>query len=118
MSLKIVFFGNERLSTGYQPNGAPTLQALIYAGFNVLAIVASHEVAVSRKKRDLEVEMVAKQHNIPVLLPAKVGDITKELKNFNADIGVLVAFGQMIPQSVIDIFPGGIINIHPSLLPK
>jgi len=36
----------------------------------------------------------------------------------NADIGVLVAYGQIIPQSIIDLFPYGIINIHPSLLPK
>lgn len=118
MSLKIVFFGNERLSSGYQPNGAPALQALISAGFDVVSVVASHEVAVSRKKRDLEVEVIAKQHNIPVLLPTKVGEIAEDLKNLDADIGVLVAFGQMVPQSVIDIFPHGIINIHPSLLPK
>lgn len=118
MSLKIVFFGNERLSSGYKPTGAPTLQALINAGFNVVSVVASHEVAVSRKKRDLEVEVIAKQHNIPVLLPTKVSEIAEDLKNLGADIGVLVAFGQMVPQSVIDIFPHGIINIHPSLLPK
>ncbi|HSE29916.1 MAG TPA: methionyl-tRNA formyltransferase [Candidatus Saccharimonadales bacterium] len=117
-SCKIVFFGNERLSTGYKPSGAPTLQRLIDAGFSVAAVVASHEMAVSRKKRELEVEHIAKQNNIPVLLPNKVKDIEQQLKDFAADIGILVAFGQMIPESIINIFPHGIINIHPSLLPR
>jgi methionyl-tRNA formyltransferase len=61
---------------------------------------------------------LAKAHGIPVLLPAKPAEILDELKAFGAEAAVLVAYGKIIPQSVIDIFPKGIINIHPSLLPK
>lgn len=118
ISKKIVFFGNERLSTGFSPNGAPTLQALIDAGYAVVAVVANHQEAQSRKARRLEVQAVAKANNIPVLLPTKLGDIHDHLASLQPDIGVLVAYGRMVPQSIIDIFPHGIVNIHPSLLPK
>jgi methionyl-tRNA formyltransferase len=114
----LVFFGNERLSSGFVPNGAPTLSALIDAGYDVKAVVANYEAGQSRKARALEIEEVAKQHNIPVLLPVRPLDIIEQLKDFGAQAGVLVAYGRIIPQSVIDIFPRGILNIHPSLLPK
>ncbi|MGH7196195.1 MAG: methionyl-tRNA formyltransferase [Candidatus Saccharimonadales bacterium] len=116
-SSRIIFFGNERLSTGFTPQGAPTLQALIAEGYNVIAVVANYEVGTSRKARTLEIEAVAKKHNIPVLLPAKLSDIHDELANYNPTVGVLVAYGKIIPQSIIDLFPRGILNIHPSLLP-
>ena len=45
-------------------------------------------------------------------------DIQDELAKYKADCGVLVAFGKIVPESIIKIFPRGIINVHPSLLPK
>jgi len=117
-SNSLVFFGNERLSSGFIPDGAPTLSALIEHGYDVKAIVAHHEGGQSRKARSLEIEEVAKAHNIPVLLPDKPKEIIDQLASFNADAGVLVAYGRIIPQSVIDLFPHGILNIHPSLLPQ
>lgn len=117
-SSKIVFFGNERLSSGFAPEGAPTLQKLIDAGYDVVAVVSNFERASSRSARELEIAEVAKKHNIPLLLPNKLSEIAEQLADFKADIGVLVAYGKIIPQSIIDIFPHGILNIHPSLLPK
>lgn len=114
----LVFFGNERLSTGFKPAGAPTLQALINAGYTVSAVVANYEAGTSRSARKLEVEAVAKAHNIPVLLPNKPKEIIDQLLAYRAEAAVLVAYGKLIPQSVIDIFPKGILNIHPSLLPQ
>jgi methionyl-tRNA formyltransferase len=116
-SVRLIFFGNERLSTGFQPDGAPTLEALIAQGYDVAAVVSNFEYAKSRNARELEIAAVAKRHNIPVLLPKKLSEVRKELGELHADAGVLVAYGKMIPQSVIDLFPRGIINIHPSLLP-
>jgi methionyl-tRNA formyltransferase len=116
-SKSLIFFGNERLSSGFVPDGAPTLEALIDAGYDVKAVVANYETGTSRKARELEIEAVAKRHGIPVLLPDRPKDIIDELKAFDAEIGVLVAYGRIIPQSIIDIFPKGILNIHPSLLP-
>lgn len=117
-SSNLIFFGNERLSTGFSPSGAPTLEALIDAGYNVSAVVAHHsETSRSRHSRDLEIANVAKRHNIPVLLPNNPKEIIEQLAGYKSEIGVLVAYGKIIPQNIIDLFPRGILNLHPSLLP-
>lgn len=113
---RLILFGNERLATATKTT-APVLQALINHGYKIEAVVASHSDAVSRQKRDIEVALVAGAHNIPVLFPAKL-ELKETLKNHPAEACILIAFGQLVPQSVIDLFPRGIINIHPSLLPK
>lgn len=115
-SKAIVFFGNERLATGLETT-APALRRLIQEGYDVKAVVASNDFSASRKQRSLEVAEVAQEHDIPLLLPKKLSDIRKQLQDIQAEIGVLVAYGKMVPQSIIDIFPCGIVNIHPSLLP-
>jgi methionyl-tRNA formyltransferase len=117
-SHRLIFFGNERLSSGFVPDGAPTLEALIRHGYDIAAVVANYEVGQSRKARALEIESVARHYDIPVLLPDRPADIIEQLKELQADAAVLVAYGRIIPQSVIDIFPHGILNIHPSLLPR
>ncbi len=114
--LKIVFFGNERLATGVSTT-APTLRALISAGYKIEAVIANHVDSVSRQKRDLEIGVVAHAHGIPVILPGSKIALAEKLQKHPADIGVLAAFGQIVPQAVIDMFPHGIVNIHPSLLP-
>ncbi len=116
MSKTIVFFGNERLATGVHTTGE-TLRALIAAGYTVAAVVSNYEPGQSRNARALEIETVAKEHNIPLLLPNRPRDILEQLQGYSAEAGVLVAYGRIVPQSVIDIFPKGIINVHPSLLP-
>lgn len=116
ISPPIVFFGNERIATGVSTT-TPTLRALIKAGYDIKAVVANFEVGRSRKPRPLEIAELAEQHKIPVLLPKKITDITPILHEYGAEVGVLVAYGKIVPQDIIDIFPRGIINIHPSLLP-
>ncbi len=112
----IVFFGNERLATGVTTL-CPTLHALIDSGYTVAAVVTDYKEVHSRSTRTLEIKNLADKHNIPVLLPRKPADIIEQLRSYDAAIGVLVAYGKIIPKSVIDLFPRGIINIHPSLLP-
>lgn len=114
---KLIFFGNERLATGLNTD-TPTVKALVEAGFDVAAIVSNHTEGSSRSSRTLEMEKTASALNIPLLLPDKPLDITEQLKSYQADAGVLVAYGKILPLSIIEIFPAGIINIHPSLLPK
>lgn len=116
-SNKLVFFGNERLATAATTT-APTLRALLAAGYEIEAVIASHADGVSRQKRALEIGPIAKFHHIPVILPGEKPDLAAKLKHHQTEAAVLVAFGQIIPQGVIDLFPAGIINVHPSLLPK
>jgi methionyl-tRNA formyltransferase len=116
MSATIVFFGNERIATGVT-TAAPTLQRLISSGYTVAAVVANNNSSSSRKQRTLEVADIAEEHSIPVYLPGQLQEIKDELSSYHAQIGVLIAYGKIVPQEIIDIFPRGIINIHPSLLP-
>ncbi len=115
----IIFFGNERLVSGLPATDTPLLRMLIEQGYTITALV-SHDTegARSRNKRPLEVAALAQQHNIPVLLPNKPMDLYEQLKAFHADIGILSAYGRIIPQAIIALFPHGIINLHPSLLPS
>jgi methionyl-tRNA formyltransferase len=115
---KLAFFGNERLATGLSPTKTPTLQALIGAGYEICVTVSNYTKGRSRTARELEIAEVAKAHKIPLLTPEKLINIKEDLSGFGAEAAVLVAYGQIIPQAIIDIFPKGIINIHPSLLPK
>lgn len=114
---KLLFFGNERLATAVRTD-APTLRALVAGGYEVKAVISSHSEGVSRSKRGLEIVEVAHAYHIPVLLPHSLSAITDRISSFGAEAAVLVAFGKIIPQQIIDIFPKGIINVHPSLLPK
>jgi methionyl-tRNA formyltransferase len=114
----IVYFGNERLVSGLEHTPAPILSALIDEGHSVKAVISNDASTKSRKTRPLEVAELAKTHKIPVFLPDKPMDIYDELQQMQADIGVLAAYGRIVPKKIIDLFPHGIVNIHPSLLPK
>ncbi len=118
-SPRVVFFGNERLVSGLQSTNCPILCGLIKRGYDVAAVVVNDHDTASRNRRELEVSHIAAAHNIPVLRPAKLSDAEHELIDLHADFAVLSAYGRMIPQRIIDVFtPIGIINIHPSLLPR
>lgn len=117
MSKTILFFGNERLATGVSTN-TPVLRGLIDNGYKVAAVViAQNEIDKSRQARHLEIADIAKKHNIPVISPENLIKTKSELESYGAEVAVLVAYGKLVPGEIIDIFPKGIINIHPSLLP-
>lgn len=117
MSNKILFFGNERLATGVGTT-APALRALIEAGYEVAAlVVAQNESGRSRRPRPLEVASVAAEHGIPLLAPDNLADARDELAAYGAEAAVLIAYGKIVPPELLSLFPRGIINVHPSLLP-
>lgn len=117
ISKTILFFGNERLATGVTTS-TPTLRALIEAGYDIAAvIIAQNEVIKSRQARKLEISQVAADYNIPILSPNNLIEASENLASFKAEAGVLVAYGKLVPETIINLFPKGIINIHPSLLP-
>lgn len=112
-SNNLVFFGTEDFS-------AAALEALIAGDWLVLAVVTKPDSHSGRgqKLSPPKVKQLAQKHGIEVLQPQKVSDIDQKINALKPTHGVLVAYGKIIPQSTIDLFPGGIINIHPSLLPK
>lgn len=117
-SKTLLFFGNERLVSGLSRTDAPILTALLAHGYKIKAIISHHSDTKSRSNRPLEVAEIAAQHDIPVFLPHRPVDILDQIAEFKANAAILVAYGRIIPQTVIDLLPYGIINVHPSLLPK
>lgn len=108
----IVFFGTEEFSLA-------TLTALIADGWNVALVVTKPDAPKGRghKVTEPQVKTLAREHDIPVLQPLKLRDITADVQQLKAPVGVLVSYGKIIPQPIIDLFTPGIINVHPSLLP-
>lgn len=115
---KVIFFGNERLVSGLEKTEAPILRGLIDSGYEVVAVVSNYSDSRSRNQRELEVAEIAQSHGIPLYIPNRPSDIIDELRTLKADVAVLAAYGRIVKQEIIDIFPLGIVNIHPSLLPK
>ncbi len=110
----IVFFGTEDFSLY-------SLRALVEAGFNIVAVITKPDSRRGRSNKLIQpaVKQFASQHHIPVWQPNRLKDIISDIKNITPQpTGVLVSYGKIIPQTIIDLFHPGIINVHPSLLPK
>jgi len=113
-SSRLIFFGTDDFSL-------PSLKALVEAGFNVAAVVTKPDSARGRSKQLVPpaVKIYAKSHDIPVLQPERVSEITAQLENLKPNAGILVSYGKILPKRTLNVFSEiGIINIHPSLLPK
>ncbi|MDR0397896.1 MAG: methionyl-tRNA formyltransferase [Candidatus Nomurabacteria bacterium] len=113
ISNKIVYFGTDKLSV--RP-----LERLLEAGFSIEMIITKPDAPSGRGHKLVapEVKVIGEKHGIKVLQPSKLSEMVELIKNLDNPIGVLVSYGKIVPQSIIDIFPQGIINLHPSLLPK
>ena len=113
MTDRIIFFGTEAFS-------ADALRALIASNFNVVAVVTKPDQPKGRGHKLTEplVKTIAREHDIPVWQPTKLADVAEQITSLQPVAGVLVSYGKIIPQSIIDLFTPGIINVHPSLLPR
>ena len=113
--MRIFFMGTSEFAV-------PALKVLISHKFELIGLVTQPDRPSGRGKRlnPPPVKVVATEHNIPVYQPEKVRkpDFVKTLKHLAPDVIVVAAFGQLLPQTVLDIPPCGTINLHPSLLPK
>ena len=113
--MKIIFMGTPDFSVG-------TLEALIEAGHEVVLAVTQPDKPRGRGKEVQfpPVKEVALRHNIPVYQPKRVREpeCIEELKKYNADVMVVIAFGQILPKEILEMTPYGCINVHASLLPK
>jgi len=113
ISKTIVFFGTEDFSL-------VALERLIEADYHIAAVVTKPDSRKGRghKLTPPHVKVLAEKHHIPVWQPQKLKEVTEEIRRLGSVAGVLVSYGKIIPQSIIELFDPGIINVHPSLLPK
>ena len=113
--LRIVFMGTPEFAVG-------TLRQLVEGGYNVVAVVTQPDKPVGRHGSVLqpsEVKKFALEHQLPVLQPEKMKDpaFVSELRSFNADLQVVVAF-RMLPEVVWAMPRFGTFNVHAALLPQ
>lgn len=112
-SLRVVYFGTPDVSKY-------GLQALIDdERFEVLAVVTQSPKPVGRKQvvTKSPIHELAEANSIMVLTPAKVADAMDELMRIDAELHIVVAYGQILPNDLVELPPYGTLNIHPSLLP-
>jgi len=112
-SAKLVFFGTDDFAV-------LSLQALLDDGWQVSAVVTKPDARAGRG-RQLKVsgvKEIAQRHGIKkIFQPDNLAEIEHEIAALKPKLGILVAYGKLIPDKFISLFPGGIINVHPSLLP-
>ena len=112
--MRIIFLGTPDFAV-------PTLEAIIHAGFEVVAVVTAPDRPAGRglQMRSSPVKECAIKHSIPVLQPEKLRDeeFIRQLKSFDADLQVVVAF-RMLPEIVWNMPKLGTWNLHASLLPN
>lgn len=114
-ALRIVFFGTPAFAV-------PTLAGLIKSPHTVVAVVSQpdrpkgrgHRVAATPTKE------LAVPWGVPVLQPAKIRDegFLAALADLKPDLGVVAAYGRILPEALLRIPRLGLINVHASLLPK
>lgn len=113
----IVFFGNEKLCTGIDQTNFPTLQLLIQEGYKIAAVFTLDDINQPNKTSQALIEF-AQEHSISLYFNLAQDEIINIIKESQAEIGVLAAYGNIVSDAVIDSLVNGIINIHPSLLPQ
>ncbi len=113
--MKIIFMGTPDFA-------AASLEALIDSRHEIQAVVTQPDKPKGRKGEltPSPVKVIAKREGIKVYQPLKVRDeeFVKTLRAYNPDVMVVVAFGQIIPLSILEMPKYGCVNIHGSLLPK
>lgn len=111
--MRIVFLGTPEFSVA-------SLDAMIQAGFNIVAVVTAPDKPAGRgmKMSESAVKQYAVAHHIPVLQPDKLKDpqFIETLRSYQADIQVVIAF-RMLPEVVWSMPRLGTVNLHASLLP-
>lgn len=111
---KIIFWGTPELTLPY-------LETLEKEGYVISAVVTLPDRPVGRKQilTKPAPKIWAEERNIPVLQPEKLDqDFAEEIKKLNPDISIVVAYGKIIPESIINLPKHGTLNVHYSLLPR
>lgn len=114
-AIPLVFFGTPEFAV-------PSLAALLAAGHDVRAVICEPPAAAGRghKLKPQPVDVWATAHGLNVLHPEKLkdADFLAGLRNLNCPVFVLAAYGRILPAVLLAIPPKGVVNVHPSLLPR
>lgn len=111
--LKIVFMGTPKI-------GATILEHLISSNIKLVGVITRPDKQSGRGKdvSESEVKKTAKEHKLPVRQPKDKDEFLKIYSDLKPDLGIIAAYGMIIPKSAIESTKYGILNVHPSLLPK
>jgi methionyl-tRNA formyltransferase len=112
--VRVLFWGTPEFA-------AAPLRALIGEGFEVVGVVTQPDKPQGRSRQIIPspVKQIATEEEIPILQPknARDPDLAGKIEALKPDISVVVAYGHILPQRIIDVPPKGTLNIHASLLP-
>ena len=110
---RIVYMGTPEIS-------AAVLESLLKNGYHVVALISNEDKEVGRKHQleNTPTKKVALSYNVPVYQPHRIRLDHEWLKDLNPDLIITFAYGQIVPQEVLDAPKKGCINLHGSLLPK
>ena len=112
--MRVLFWGTPEFA-------APPLRALIGEGFEVVGVVTQPDKPQGRSREIIPspVKQIATEEEIPIFQPknARGPELVESLKALKPDISIVVAYGHILPQKIIDLPPMGTLNIHASLLP-
>ena len=101
--------------------GLPSLEWLLSTPkHEVVGVVTQPDKPVGRKQvlTPPQIKVRALAAGLTVLQPLKIRHAVEELKAFNADVAIVVAYGQILSRAVLDVPPLGCLNVHTSLLPR
>ncbi|MEQ1948089.1 MAG: methionyl-tRNA formyltransferase [Bryobacteraceae bacterium] len=113
--MKLIFMGTPQFAV-------PTLERLVEKGHQVTAVFTQPDRPKGRGQKDAmpPVKEAAVRLGLPVLQPERVKrpEVVEQIREMAPEVVIVVGYGQIIPKSILDIPPHGIINVHASLLPK
>lgn len=111
--MRIVFMGTPIFATAI-------LEQLLKDGYDVVGVVSQPDKKVGRKQvlKETPVKECALKHEISVFQPVKIKDDFEQIKLWNPDLIVTCAYGQMIPEHILQYPKYGSLNVHASLLPE
>ena len=112
-SLKIIYAGSPEYAV-------PALEKLIESGKNVVAVITQPDKPVGRKQilTPTPVKLCAQKYGLPVFDFKKLREQVSEISELGADIMITCAYGQLLTEDILKIFPDGVWNLHASLLPE
>lgn len=115
MALKIIFAGTPEFAV-------PALQALCQSQHPVIAVCTQPDRPAGRGQRlhASPVKIAAESYQLPIFQPHTLRDVEIQhaLRQLNADVMVVVAYGLLLPEAILNMPRLGCVNVHPSLLPR